>query len=80
MKIYRVGPKVPPYKLHKSVLGPWGPHHFSLSPLKKRVSVVKETAFASKVVCEKVVCEYEMYQTKAQIKAEKERLKAEQSA
>ena len=42
MKIYRVGPKVPPYKLHKSGLGPWGPPHFSLSPLKKRVSVIKE--------------------------------------
>ena len=28
MKIYRVGPKVPPYKLHKSGLGPWGPPHF----------------------------------------------------
>ena len=47
MKIYRVGPKVPPYKLHKSGLGPWGPHHFSLSPLKKRVTVVKEKAFAA---------------------------------
>ena len=33
----------------------------SLSPLKKRVSVVKE-----KVSHRKVVCEYEMYQTKAQ--------------
>ena len=33
----------------------------SLLLLKKRVSVVKETAFAAKVICE-----YEMYQTKAQ--------------
>ena len=61
MKIYRVGPKVPPYKLHKSGLGPWGPHHFSLSPLKKRVSVVKKKATVAKVVCE-----YEMYQSKPQ--------------
>ena len=61
MRIYGGGPKVPPYKLHKSGLGPWGPDHFSLSPLKKRVSVVKETAFAAKVISE-----YEMYQTKAQ--------------
>ena len=33
----------------------------SLSPLKKHVSVVKEKAFDAKVVCE-----YEMYQTKHQ--------------
>ena len=32
-----------------------------LSPLKKRVTVVKEKAFAAKVVCE-----YEMYQSKPQ--------------
>ena len=56
-----MGPKVPSYKVPESGVGPWGPHHFSFSPLKKRVSVVKEKAFAAKVVCE-----YEMYQTKAQ--------------
>ena len=61
MKIYKVGPKVPPYKLHKSGLGPWGPPHFSLSHLKKRVSVVKENAFGANMVCE-----YEMYQPKHQ--------------
>ena len=58
MKIFRVGPKVPPHKAHESGLGPWGPHHFSkpneyykevwaktsqtTSLLKKRVSVIKE--------------------------------------
>ena len=34
MKTYRVGPKVPPYKLHKRGLGPWGPDHFT--PQKAR--------------------------------------------
>ena len=58
MKIYRVGPKVPPYKLHKSGLGPWGPDHFT--PQKARHCSQR------KGIRRKVVCEYEMYQSKPQ--------------
>ena len=58
MKIYRVGPKVPPYKLHKSGLGPWGPDHFT--PQKARHCSQR------KGFRRKVLCEYEMYQTKPQ--------------